>query len=206
MQQRVDYLLAQGLSLEEVGRAVLAHPQVLHYKLDSMGERLAYLRSIGVEAAAAGACIARFPQLFSLNVEGNLAPKWAYLCDYILIAAPKEARVATLCAYPAYLSLSLTNRCGRRGRTWGSAGRAGAGTCEACRPRPRRPESMQACSAAASPPPHPPPPPPPQDCAAPPLLPAHAGGAGRAGHHHLLPHERPQGVGRLLCQAVRQLA
>lgn len=81
---------------------------MLHYKIDSMQERLAYLQSIGLDQAQVAACIFRFPQLFSLNVEANLAPKWRYLVDYI--RAPVDG-VATLCSYPAYFSLSLTNRC-----------------------------------------------------------------------------------------------
>ncbi|KAL4446227.1 hypothetical protein ABPG77_003034 [Micractinium sp. CCAP 211/92] len=108
MQQRVDFLLQQGLSQAELGRAVLAHPQVLHYKIDSMQERVNFLLSIGLDRQQVASCVARFPQLFSLNVEANLGPKWRYLVDF-LRASPEES-VATLCSYPAYFSLSLTNR------------------------------------------------------------------------------------------------
>lgn len=72
-----------------------------------MQERVAYLHFIGLTQVQVAACIARFPQLFSLNVEANLAPKWRYLVDYI--RSPADG-VATLCAYPAYFSLSLINR------------------------------------------------------------------------------------------------
>jgi hypothetical protein len=80
---------------------------VLHYKIESMQERIAFLASIGLDQAQVAACIHRFPQLFSLNVEANLAPKWRYLVDYI--HTPVHA-VATVCSYPGYFSLSLTNR------------------------------------------------------------------------------------------------
>lgn len=167
MSSRVDFLLQQGLSQEEVGRAVLAHPQVLHYKIDSMRERVDYLHNVGltqvgckrscmawcvqvwalmhrsVQFALKGhlrlwrrcggsprstpscltaaplslsclqtqvaACAHRFPQLFSLDIAGNLDPKWRYLTDYI--CASGADCVDTLCSYPGYFSLSLTNRC-----------------------------------------------------------------------------------------------
>ena len=70
------------------------------------------------------ACIHRFPQLFSLNVQANMEPKWRYLQDYI--AASGADCVDTLCAYPGYFSLSLTNRCGAAQGLRGGGG-AGAG-------------------------------------------------------------------------------
>ena len=75
-----------------------------------------------MDQAQVAACIHRFPQLFSLNVEANLAPKWRYLVDYI--HTPVHA-VATVCSYPGYFSLSLTNRWGAR-RGGGSVGGEGA--------------------------------------------------------------------------------
>jgi hypothetical protein len=93
---------------------------VLHYKIDSMRERVSFLRGCGLDQVQVAACCARFPQIFSLNVEANLAPKWRYLVDYI--RAPAEG-VATLCSYPAYFSLSLTNRSAVLG------GREGGGLC-----------------------------------------------------------------------------
>jgi len=82
--------------------------QVLHYKIDSMQERVSYLLSIGLDQGQVAACVSRFPQLFSLNVEANIAPKWRYLVDYI--RTPDQG-VSTVCSYPAYFSLSLANRC-----------------------------------------------------------------------------------------------
>jgi mTERF domain-containing protein len=108
MAQRVEFLLQQGLSQEEVGRAVLAHPQVLHYKIDSMRERVDYLHTVGLTQAQVAACAHRFPQLFSLDIAANLDPKWHYLTDYI--CASGADCVDTLCSYPGYFSLSLTNR------------------------------------------------------------------------------------------------
>ena len=84
-------------------------PQVLHYKIDSMQERLAFLRGCGLDGGQVAAAVARFPGVFSLNVEANMAPKWRYLADFICLAPPQDP-VATLCAYPAFFSLSLTNR------------------------------------------------------------------------------------------------
>lgn len=81
---------------------------MLHYKIDSMQERVEFLLSIGLDRQQVASCVARFPQLFSLNVEANLGPKWRYLVDF-LRASPQES-LATLCSYPAFFSLSLTNR------------------------------------------------------------------------------------------------
>lgn len=50
----------------------------------------------------------RFPQVFSLSVESNLAPKYRYLVEHL------GGDVGTLVAYPGYLSLSLSNRCEAR--------------------------------------------------------------------------------------------
>ena len=44
-------------------------------------------------------------------MQDNINPKWRYLVDFI--STPQGATpLATLCSYPAYLSLSLTNRWG----------------------------------------------------------------------------------------------
>lgn len=73
-----------------------------------MRERVAYMRSVGMSSEQAAAVFARLPQLFGLDVNNNLAPKIRYLVHEL------GGNVTTLSNYPAYLSLSLTNRCGRR--------------------------------------------------------------------------------------------
>lgn len=121
--------------------------QVLHYKIDSMRERVSFLRGCGLDQAQVAACCARFPQIFSLNVEANLAPKWRYLVDYI--RTPADG-VATLCSYPAYFSLSLTNRWAGRG----SAGHKPAfGPCRAEPGPPRSFPKVSLCPHCLSPPP-----------------------------------------------------
>eukprot|EP00889_Picochlorum_renovo_P007078 jgi/Picre1/34108/NNA_001583.t1 len=79
MQQRVDFLMSKaGISASDLGKVVVAHPQVLHYKLDSMVERLEYLNSVGMSEKQISQAVSRFPQLFSLSVTSNMAPKWHY--------------------------------------------------------------------------------------------------------------------------------
>jgi hypothetical protein len=102
-------------------------PQVLHYKIESMRERVAYLHSVGMTALQVAAAVARFPQLFSLSVETNLAPKWRYLAEHL------GGDVGTLCAYPGYMSLSLANRC-----AVGGGRRAAGGGRRAVLDGPRR--------------------------------------------------------------------
>eukprot|EP00887_Chlorella_sp_A99_P006820 scaffold2.g6820.t1 len=77
---------------------------VLHYKIESMQERVNFLRSIGMSAEQVAAALARFPQLFSLNVAANMEPKWAYLVESL------GGDVTSLATYPGYFSLSLHNR------------------------------------------------------------------------------------------------
>jgi len=74
--------------------------------------------------AQVAACAHRFPQLFSLDVAANLDPKWRYLTDYI--CASGADCVDTLCSYPGYFSLSLTNRCDAQQEV-GFGGGAGCG-------------------------------------------------------------------------------
>lgn len=74
--------------------------------MSAMRERVAYMRSVGMSAEQAAAVFARLPQLFGLDVNNNLAPKIRYLVHEL------GGNVTTLSNYPAYLSLSLTNRYG----------------------------------------------------------------------------------------------
>jgi len=105
MQQRVDFLLERaGVRAADLNKVVVAHPQVLHYKLDSMMERLDYLRSVGMRQEEIALAVARFPQIFSLSVTTNMAPKWHYLVEHL------GGDVKGLCSYPGYFSLSLNNR------------------------------------------------------------------------------------------------
>lgn len=105
MQQRVDFLMSKaGISASDLGKVVVAHPQVLHYKLDSMVERLEYLNSVGMSEKQISQAVSRFPQLFSLSVTSNMAPKWHYLVEHL------GGDVNALCSYPGYFSLSLNNR------------------------------------------------------------------------------------------------
>ncbi len=69
-----------------------------------MRRRVAYMRSVGMSQDQAAAAFSRLPQLFSLDVNNNLMPKVRYLVQEL------GGDVATLSNYPAYLSLSLTNR------------------------------------------------------------------------------------------------
>ena len=105
MQQRVDFLLNRaGVQASDLNKVVVAHPQVLHYKLDSMMERLEYLSSVGMRQEDIAQAVARFPQIFSLSVTTNMAPKWHYLVEHL------GGDVKGLCSYPGYFSLSLNNR------------------------------------------------------------------------------------------------
>ncbi len=78
--------------------------QVLHYKVESMREKVAYLRSIGMNASQVGVVLQRLPQLLSLDVRNNLVPKYRYL------QAELGGTVDTVASYPAYFSLSLPLR------------------------------------------------------------------------------------------------
>lgn len=60
MQQRVEFLLSQGLSQVEVGRAVLAHPQVRPL-LSPASLFLSVLVRLASGTAAVGACCAALP-------------------------------------------------------------------------------------------------------------------------------------------------
>lgn len=105
MRQRSVFLSGEcGLGHRELSHAVMAHPQILHYKIDSMRIRIDYLYSIGMSQDQIAASIGRFPQLLSLSVSSNMAPKWHYLVEHL------GGNVASLAAYPGYFSLSLVNR------------------------------------------------------------------------------------------------
>jgi mTERF domain-containing protein len=105
MQQRVDFLTNRaGVRPEDLSKVVVAHPQVLHYKLNSMQERLEYLSSVGMSEEDISQAVSRFPQIFSLSVTTNMAPKWHYLVEHL------GGDVKALRSYPGYFSLSLNNR------------------------------------------------------------------------------------------------
>lgn len=86
-------------------RKGLLHAQVLHYSVDSMQEKLQYLRDIGMEEQQVAQSILRLPQLLCLDVRHNMRPKYNYLQSQM------GGNIQTLCGYPAYFSLSLMQRC-----------------------------------------------------------------------------------------------
>ena len=79
--------------------------QVLHYNVDSMDEKLQYLKEIGMGGQQVAQSISRLPQLLALDVRHNMRPKYNYLQSQM------GGDVQTLCSYPAYFSLSLSQRC-----------------------------------------------------------------------------------------------
>ena len=81
---------------------------MLHYRVESMAERLRYLRSIGMTPDQVAVVLQRLPQLLSLDIRNNLVPKYNYL------QAELGGSVQTVASYPAYFSLSLPLRCASR--------------------------------------------------------------------------------------------
>ena len=84
---------------------VPACPQMLYLKVEAMEDKVRYLASIGVGAAQMGKVISRLPQLLSLNVANNMAPKFEYLRSEL------GGTVDTIAGFPAYFSLSMPQRC-----------------------------------------------------------------------------------------------
>lgn len=78
--------------------------QVLHYSVDRMQEKLQYLRDIGMGQEQVAQSLVRLPQLLSLDISHNMKPKYNYLQSQL------GGSVQTVCAYPAYFSLSLLQR------------------------------------------------------------------------------------------------
>ena len=70
-----------------------------------MEDKVRYLASIGVGAHQMGKVISRLPQLLSLNVANNMAPKFEYLRSEL------GGTVDTIAGFPAYFSLSMPQRC-----------------------------------------------------------------------------------------------
>ncbi len=81
--------------------------QVLHYNVDSMQEKLQYLKEIGMGKQQVAHSISRLPQLLALDVRHNMRPKYNYLQSQM------GGDVQTLCSYPAFFSLSLPQRYAR---------------------------------------------------------------------------------------------
>ena len=78
--------------------------QVLAYSTAAVQERLDYLASLGLERAAVVGMLARLPQVLSLDIARNLAPKVEYLSTHLM------GHAGMLAATPAYLTLSLQHR------------------------------------------------------------------------------------------------
>ncbi len=89
------------------GRRLPSCAQVLHYNVDSMQEKLQYLKEIGMGKQQVAQSILRLPQLLALDVRHNLRPKYNYLQSQM------GGDVQTLCSYPAFFSLSLPQRYAR---------------------------------------------------------------------------------------------
>lgn len=79
-------------------------PQMLYLKVDAMEEKVQYLRNIGVHGEQMGKVISRLPQLLSLDVANNMAPKFEYLRSQL------GGTVDTIAGFPAYFSLSMPQR------------------------------------------------------------------------------------------------
>lgn len=80
--------------------------QILYYRTESMAEKVHYLRSIGISEESMPGVLTRLPQLLSLDIKGNMVPKYNYLQQQL------GGNSATVSGYPAYFSLSLMQRCG----------------------------------------------------------------------------------------------
>lgn len=72
-----------------------------------MEEKLQYLKEIGMGEQQVAQSISRLPQLLALDVRHNMRPKYNYLQSQM------GGNVQTLCSYPAYFSLSLSQRYAR---------------------------------------------------------------------------------------------
>ena len=95
---------ARKATLRAGSAGIVLYMQVLHYSVESMQEKLQYLREIGMEKQQVAQSIMRLPQLLSLDVRHNMRPKYNYMQSQL------GGNVQTLCSYPAYFSLSLLQR------------------------------------------------------------------------------------------------
>lgn len=69
-----------------------------------MEEKVRYLRTIGVGGEQLATVITRLPQLLSLDIANNMAPKFEYLRSEL------GGTVKDVAGYPAYFSLSMPQR------------------------------------------------------------------------------------------------
>ena len=80
------------------------HPQVLRYNITRMSAKADFLREIGMDTRMVARTVTSLPQIWGLDVDKNLRPKFKYLEQEL----GRDA--ATVATYPAYFSLSLDGR------------------------------------------------------------------------------------------------
>ena len=102
--QRLLFLTDLGLGRDEVGSMVGRHPQVLRYNITRMSAKADFLREIGMDTRMVARTVTSLPQIWGLDVDKNLRPKFKYLEQEL----GRDA--ATVATYPAYFSLSLDGR------------------------------------------------------------------------------------------------
>ncbi|KAL3691843.1 hypothetical protein R1sor_005494 [Riccia sorocarpa] len=102
--ERMDFLLARGLSESEVQQSLKLFPQLLHLRLENLKRKIQFFDSIGLEREKMAKIIARWPLVFRQSVEKKLRPKIEMLQS---MGIGCEGIAKILMRYPEIISVSL---------------------------------------------------------------------------------------------------
>ncbi|KAL2622230.1 hypothetical protein R1flu_002435 [Riccia fluitans] len=102
--ERMDFLLACGLSESEVQQSLKLFPQLLHLRLENLKRKIQFFDSIGLEREKMAKIIARWPLVFRQSVERKLRPKIEMLQT---LGVGREGIAKILTRYPEITAVSL---------------------------------------------------------------------------------------------------
>ncbi|BBN13958.1 mTERF domain-containing protein, mitochondrial [Marchantia polymorpha subsp. ruderalis] len=102
--ERMDFLLACGLSESEVEQSLKLFPQLLHLRLENLKRKIQFFDSIGLEREKMAKIIARWPLVFRQSVEKKLRPKIEMLQS---LGVGRAGIAKILTRYPEITAVSL---------------------------------------------------------------------------------------------------
>ncbi|MCO5566706.1 hypothetical protein L7F22_020384 [Adiantum nelumboides] len=108
VKERLGYLMSLGIKIEDIGKVITRHPQVLEYTVDRMMKpRVQYLQSIGVPDTRLGRVLTVSPSLLRCSLAGTLKQRVRFLLEEVGVTEGDVPKIVLLS--PQILTQSITD-------------------------------------------------------------------------------------------------
>ncbi|MCO5559134.1 hypothetical protein L7F22_012726 [Adiantum nelumboides] len=108
VKERLGYLMSLGIKIEDIGKVITRHPQVLEYTVDRMMKpRVQYLQSLGVPETRLGRVLTVSPSLLRCSLAGTLKKRVRFLLEEVGVTEGDVPKIVLLS--PQILTQSITD-------------------------------------------------------------------------------------------------